>query len=136
VEYAKAISRILAAEDTDVDFSNVYDAFLEPIASMMVNVSIQSSAMDSKLAMERAWRFIRGFLTTVVTKKQFESFWKWFHPQKAEMLLASIRVWHSDNRFLSASLKLVQEVVMNRTQRLNFDVGIFELDCILGNRRF
>ncbi|XP_072177284.1 exportin-7-like [Diadema setosum] len=68
-------------------------------------------------------RDIRGIAFAFNTKTSYMMLFDWIYPAYTPVLLSAIELWYHDPSVTTPLLKLMAELVQNRSQRLQFDVS-------------
>lgn len=68
-------------------------------------------------------RDLRGLAFAFNTKASFMMLFEWIYPRYTPILHSAIEMWYHDPQVTTPVLKLMAELVQNRSQRLQFDVS-------------
>ncbi|KAI9189944.1 hypothetical protein H9P43_001377 [Blastocladiella emersonii ATCC 22665] len=126
--YYTTLSRILFCEDVSDD---QFAAFVRPLddrfaALARIHASGDAHALKTPLAQRTLiglFRDLRGCLTSVTNKSNFSLFWDWLYPGKIELVVAAMDALAGTPEVAVALLKFFSELVLNRSNRLVFDLN-------------
>ncbi|XP_070539906.1 exportin-7-like isoform X2 [Ptychodera flava] len=109
-----------------------FENFISPLTSALEYVGTQLSNTESpgifqeeqaKRTLIGLARDLRGVAFSINTKTSYMMLFDWIYPTYTPILLRAIEIWYHDPAVTTPVLKLMAELVQNRTQRLQFDVS-------------
>ncbi|XP_028966380.1 exportin-7 [Galendromus occidentalis] len=109
-----------------------FDHFMVPLTSTIENVgrillSNEQIPMfnteDTKKCLVGLARDLRGLSLAFNTKTSYMMLFEWIFPKYIPVLHRAIEIWYHDPVVTTPVLKLMAELVQNRSQRLQFDVS-------------
>ncbi|XP_055989080.1 ran-binding protein 17 [Sorex fumeus] len=68
-------------------------------------------------------RDLRGIASALNTKTSYTMLFDWMYPVYLPLLQRAVKQWHGEPACTTPILKLMAEMLQNRSQRLNFDVS-------------
>ncbi|KAG0210337.1 Exportin 7 [Mortierella sp. GBA30] len=121
--YYTMLSRILFAED-NVDsqfwrFVKPWEMTLDRVA-LAFEGSGEWGEEDIRLILLGVFKDLRGFVTSISNRKQFNLFYEWFYPAYTPIVLRAIEIW-PQNELGIAILRFWQEFATNKCSRVTFD---------------
>lgn len=107
-----------------------FETFMAPITIAMDSVASRLVTVDrnafqleeTKRTLVGLCRDIRG-LAFAFSKSSYMMLFDWIYPTYTSVLLRAIEWWYHDPNVSTPVLKLMAELVQNRSQRLHFDVS-------------
>ncbi|XP_027043179.1 exportin-7-like [Pocillopora damicornis] len=108
-----------------------FESFMSPITTTMDSVashlvSVGNNAFqqeETKRTLVGLCRDIRGLAFAFNSKSSYMMLFDWIYPTYTSVLLRAIEWWYHDPNVSTPVLKLMAELVQNRSQRLHFDVS-------------
>lgn len=96
---------------------------LEQVCLQLEQISnlAQFSQDTVKFAFIGLLRDLRGVCTACMNKQTYNHFFEWIYPTHTPLLVRVAEVFFDDSRVMLPLLKLIAEIVLNRSQRINFD---------------
>ncbi|KAF9095535.1 hypothetical protein BGX23_000390 [Mortierella sp. AD031] len=121
--YYTMLSRILFAEDNvDAEFWR----FIKPWEATLDRVTLAFEGRgdlgeeDIRLILLGTFKDLRGFVTSMTNRRQYNLFYEWFYPAYTPIVLRAIEIW-PQNELGIAILRFWQEFVTNKSSRVTFD---------------
>ncbi|KAI1321611.1 Exportin 7 [Mortierella claussenii] len=121
--YYTMLSRILFAEDNvDADFWR----FVKPWETSLDQIVLafegggQLNEKDIQLILLGLFRDLRGFVTSISNRRQFNLFYEWFYPAYTPVVRRAIEIW-PQNAVAIAALRFWHEFATNKSSRVTFD---------------
>ncbi|XP_014602189.1 PREDICTED: exportin-7 isoform X6 [Polistes canadensis] len=81
------------------------------------------AAEEAKKALIGVARDLRGIAYAFTTKTSYMMLFDWIYPNYTPILLHAVELWHHEPQVTTPVLKLFAELVLNRSQRLQFDAS-------------
>ncbi|KAF7412415.1 hypothetical protein HZH66_001311 [Vespula vulgaris] len=81
------------------------------------------AAEEAKKALIGVARDLRGLAYAFTTKTSYMMLFDWIYPNYTPILLHAVELWHHEPQVTTPVLKLFAELVLNRSQRLQFDAS-------------
>ncbi|XP_077991950.1 exportin-7-like [Glandiceps talaboti] len=109
-----------------------FENFISPLTTAFEYVGTQLANYESpglfqeeqaKRTLIGLVRDLRGVAFAINTKTSYMMLFDWIYPTYTPILLRAIEIWYHDPAVTTPVLKLMAELVQNRTQRLQFDVS-------------
>ncbi|KAF9129906.1 Exportin 7 [Mortierella sp. GBA39] len=121
--YYTMLSRILFAED-NVDaefwrFIKPWEATLDRVALAFVGGG-DLGEEDIRLILLGMFKDLRGFVSSITNRRQYNLFYEWFYPAYTPIVLRAIEIW-PQNEIGIAILRFWHEFVTNKSSRVTFD---------------
>ncbi|KAF9360676.1 Exportin 7 [Mortierella sp. AD094] len=121
--YYTMLSRILFAEDNvDADFWR----FVKPWEVTLNQITLAFGGKgglgeeDIRLILLGVFKDLRGFVTSISNRRQFNLFYEWFYPAYTPIALHAIEIW-PQNELAIAILRFWNEFATNKSSRVTFD---------------
>uniref|UniRef100_T1JH36 Gamma-tubulin complex component 2 n=1 Tax=Strigamia maritima TaxID=126957 RepID=T1JH36_STRMM len=97
---------------------------LDAIGNLLANADTPLfRAEEAKKALVGLARDLRGIAFAFNTKTSYMMLFDWIYPTYTPILQRAIELWYHDPVITTPVLKLMAELVQNRSQRLQFDVS-------------
>ncbi|XP_066279027.1 exportin-7-like isoform X5 [Branchiostoma lanceolatum] len=109
-----------------------FEQFMMPLTTAFESVGQQLANMDrggpfneeqTKRTLIGLARDLRGVVFAFNTKTSYMMLFDWMYPSYHPILLRAAEMWYHDPLVTTPVLKLMAELVQNRSQRLQFDVS-------------
>jgi exportin-7 len=107
---------------------NKFEKFMGPltvtferIRTLLLSGSSDINEGELKLALIGICRDLRGVVSVCSSRPTYLILFEWIYPNYTEVLLHSLHIWFHDPAVTTPVLKLLAELVLNRSQRLTFD---------------
>lgn len=108
-----------------------FHTFMLPLTAALESLGQLMGAADTPLfAAEEAKktligvaRDLRGLAYAFTTKTSYMMLFDWIYPNYTPILLHAVELWHHEPQVTTPVLKLFAELVLNRSQRLQFDTS-------------
>ncbi|PIK61768.1 putative exportin-7-like [Apostichopus japonicus] len=109
-----------------------FDTFMVPLTTAFEYVGSQLANADkggpwneteTKRTLIGLARDLRGITFAFNTKVSYMMLFEWIYPSYTPILLRAVELWYHDPAVTTPVLKLMAELVQNRSQRLQFDVS-------------
>ncbi|KAJ8026013.1 Exportin-7 [Holothuria leucospilota] len=109
-----------------------FDTFMVPLTTAFEFVGTQLANADkggpwneaeTKRTLIGLARDLRGITFAFNTKVSYMMLFDWIYPSYCPILLRAVELWYHDPAVTTPVLKLMAELVQNRSQRLQFDVS-------------
>ncbi|KAG0329913.1 hypothetical protein BGZ99_010024 [Dissophora globulifera] len=121
--YYTMLSRILFAEDNiDAEFWRFvkpWEVSFDRIALAFEGKSEQREE-DIRLILLGLFKDLRGFVTSINNRRQFNLFYEWFYPAYTPIVTRAIEIW-PQNELAIPILRFWQEFATNKSSRVTFD---------------
>ncbi|KAG0306797.1 Exportin 7 [Linnemannia gamsii] len=121
--YYTMLSRILFAEDNiDAEFWRFikpWEATLDRVALAFVGGG-DLGEEDIRLILLGMFKDLRGFVTSITNRRQYNLFYEWFYPAYTHLVLRAIEIW-PQNEIGIPILRFWLEFVTNKSSRVTFD---------------
>ncbi|KAF9101706.1 Exportin 7 [Mortierella sp. AM989] len=121
--YYTTLSRILFAEDNiDAEFWR----FVKPWEVTLNQITLAFGGKgglgeeDIRLILLGLFKDLRGFVTSISNRRQFNLFYEWFYPSYTPIALRAIEIW-PQNELSIAILRFWNEFATNKSSRVTFD---------------
>ncbi|KAG0271184.1 Exportin 7, partial [Linnemannia exigua] len=121
--YYTMLSRILFAEDNiDAEFWR----FIKPWEATLDRVTLAFEGggdlgeEDIRLILLGMFKDLRGFVSSITNRRQYNLFYEWFYPAYTPIVLRAIEIW-PQNELGIAILRFWHEFVTNKSSRVTFD---------------
>ncbi|XP_051896679.1 LOW QUALITY PROTEIN: exportin-7 [Pristis pectinata] len=108
-------------EDQFEQFMLPLTAAFETVAQMFNSTTFNEQ--DAKRTLVGLVRDLRGIAFAFNAKTSFMMFFDWIYPAYMPILQRAVELWYHDPACTTPILKLMAELVHNRSQRLQFDVS-------------
>ncbi|XP_044172715.1 exportin-7-like [Acropora millepora] len=110
-------------EDKFETFMTPITVAMDSVASRLVSAERNAFQLEeTKRTLVGLCRDIRG-LSFAFSKSSYMMLFDWIYPTYTSVLLRAIEWWYHDPNVSTPVLKLMAELVQNRSQRLHFDVS-------------
>ncbi|XP_054917475.1 exportin-7-B isoform X1 [Dermacentor andersoni] len=111
-------------EERFMQFMRPLTAAFEAIGATLANAdSPLFNADEAKKMLIGLARDLRGLVFAFNTKTSYMMLFEWIYPAYFPILHRALELWYHDPSVSTPVLKLVAELVQNRSQRLHFDVS-------------
>ncbi|KAF9910472.1 Exportin 7 [Lobosporangium transversale] len=121
--YYKMLSQILFSEDNvDADFWR----FVKPWETILDQILVAFEGggglneEDIQLTLLGVFKDLRGFVTSISNRKQFNLFHEWFFAAYSPIALRAIEIWPQSELAITV-LRFWQEFATNKSSRVTFD---------------
>ncbi|KAG0358839.1 Exportin 7 [Gamsiella multidivaricata] len=121
--YYTMLARILFAEDNiDADFWR----FIKPWETTLDRITLafegsgELGEEEIRLILLGVFKDLRGFVTSISNRRQFNLFYEWFYPAYAPIAARAIEIW-PQNELAIAILRFWHEFATNKSSRVTFD---------------
>jgi len=129
--FYKSIGRLLITDLGDAEerfrsFMSPIIRTISPLKQLVVNLpqnndeALKECAMNATIAVSRD---LRGIIFSFNSKTAYSLLFDMIHPEFTELLRKAIEIWSHEPRLTTPVLKLFIELVLNRGQRLQFEVS-------------
>ncbi|XP_064383025.1 exportin-7-like isoform X2 [Halichondria panicea] len=120
-----ALARLLLVELGESE--EKFERFISPLNSvteqLQANFVQQTMSEDElKRTLVALCRDLTGVARSFTSKTSYMMLFDWVYPTVTTILLKALDVWYFDPFVTSPVLRLITELVLNRSQRLQFDV--------------
>ncbi|KAF8927100.1 Exportin 7 [Dissophora ornata] len=121
--YYTMLSRILFSED-NVDAS--FWRFVRPWEGTLDQIKLafdgsgDLSEEDIRLILLGLFKDLRGFVTSISNRRQYNLFYEWFYPAYTPIVVRAIEIW-PQNDLAIAILRFWLEFATNKSSRITFD---------------
>jgi exportin-7 len=124
-----ALGRLLVVELGDDE--DKFSSFIRPMTTAAENIrqmfsQQQMGGMVSEEELRRSLvglcRDVRGVALAFHSRNTYMLLFDWLYPTYMELLQRALTLWYHDPTVTTPVLKLIAELVLNRSQRLLFDV--------------
>lgn len=110
----------LSEEDIRVSLLFAYK-FLVPMHSSIIGIHPYFlPLLLLQLILIGVFKDLRGFVTGISNRKQYNLFFEWFYPAYTPIVFRAIEIWHRD-RLAIAILRFWHEFATNKSSRITFD---------------
>lgn len=123
-----ALGRLLNLDFNDDD--DTFDRFIRPlsnqldaIGNLMSQSTSTASYNDIKLPLVGLARDLRGLAFAFNSKMAYMQFFEWLYPRYLPLFVKAVEVWYDEPFVTTPILKLMAELVQNRSQRLQFEIS-------------
>ncbi|EHB06002.1 Exportin-7 [Heterocephalus glaber] len=121
------LSQLLSTAETGED-EDQYEQFMLPLTAAFEAVAQMFSTntfneQEAKRTLVGLVRDLRGIAFAFNAKTSFMMLFEWIYPSYMPILQRAIELWYHDPACTTPVLKLMAELVHNRSQRLQFDVS-------------
>ncbi|XP_062814083.1 ran-binding protein 17 isoform X2 [Anolis carolinensis] len=120
-----ALTRLLM-----VDLGEDEDEFENFMLPLTVSFETVAQTFNSSFKQEEAKRMLiglardlRGIAFALNTKTSYTMLFDWIYPSYLSILQTAVELWYREPACTTPILKLMAEMMQNRSQRLNFDVS-------------
>uniref|UniRef100_A0A669ETJ4 Exportin 7 n=1 Tax=Oreochromis niloticus TaxID=8128 RepID=A0A669ETJ4_ORENI len=122
-EFTLSLACVSAGEDEDQfeQFMLPLTAAFEAVAQMLSTNTFNEQ--EAKRTLVGLVRDLRGIAFAFNAKTSFMMLFDWIYPTYMPILQRAIELWYHDPACTTPVLKLMAELVHNRSQRLQFDVS-------------
>ena len=96
---------------------------LDTLGNLLLNQPNSSYVEEAKKALIGIARDLRGLAFAFNTKTSYMMLFEWIYPAYTPILHRAVELWFHDPQVTTPVLKLMAELVQNRSQRLQFDVS-------------
>ncbi|XP_064465819.1 exportin-7-B-like [Ornithodoros turicata] len=111
-------------EERFAQFMRPLTAAFDAVGNLLANVdSPLFNAEEAKKMLIGLARDLRGLVFAFNTKTSYMMLFEWIYPTYFPVLHRALELWYHDPAVSTPVLKLVAELVQNRSQRLHFDVS-------------
>ncbi|KAF9967387.1 Exportin 7 [Mortierella alpina] len=121
--YYTILSRILFAED---NIDSQFWRFVKPWEETLDRVSLAFEGSgslgeeDIQLILLGIFKDLRGFVSSISNRRQFNLFYEWFYPTYTPLVLRAIEIWPQKELSI-ALLRFWQEYATNKCSRVTFE---------------
>lgn len=105
-----------------IPLTNALDALGNILLNQQNNGLVYNSE-EAKKALIGIARDLRGLAFAFNTKTSYMMLFEWIYPAYTPILHRAVELWFHDPQVTTPVLKLMAELVQNRSQRLQFDVS-------------
>jgi exportin-7 len=124
-----ALGRLINLDFTDDD--NTFERFILPLSNQLDTIgnilSSQSQPMSSlnqvRLPIIGLARDLRGLTFAFNSRAAYMQLFDWIYPRYLPLFTKAIEIWYHDPNVTTPILKLMAELVQNRSQRLTFEIS-------------
>lgn len=144
-----ALGRLLNLDFNDDD--DTFERFTRPLTNQLETIgNIMSQAINKqslneiKLPLVGLARDLRGLAFAFNSRAAYMQLFDWLYPKYIPLFTKAIEIWYNEPLVATPILKLMSELVQNRSQRLTFEIsspnGILlfreasQLVCTYGSR--
>ncbi|XP_075733284.1 ran-binding protein 16 isoform X7 [Rhipicephalus microplus] len=111
-------------EERFIQFMRPLTAAFEAVGAALASAdSALFNADEAKKMLIGLARDLRGLVFAFNTKTSYMMLFEWIYPAYFPILHRALELWYHDPSVSTPVLKLVAELVQNRSQRLHFDVS-------------
>ncbi|KAF9988488.1 Exportin 7 [Modicella reniformis] len=121
--YYTMLSRLLFSEDNiETDFWR----FVKPWELILDQVTLafegssEHGEEDIRLILLGIFKDLRGFVSSITNRKQYNLFFEWFYPAYTPIVLRAMEVWPLDELGI-AIMRFWHEFASNKSSRVTFD---------------
>ncbi|KAK9671280.1 hypothetical protein RND81_12G019100 [Saponaria officinalis] len=115
------IGLLVAMEDSVIKFRRSMDPFLQVLVSLESTSDQVFRTETVKCALVGLMRDLRGIAMAVNSRRTYGFFFDWLYPAHMPLLLRAIVTWADAPEVINPLLKFVAELVLNKSQRINFE---------------
>lgn len=123
-----ALGRLLNLDFSDDD--DTFDKFIRPlseqldaIGNMMSQANSSTNLNEIKLPLIGLARDLRGLAFAFNSRAGYMQLFDWLYPRYLPLFTKAIEYWYSEPFVTTPILKLMAELVQNRSQRLTFEIS-------------
>lgn len=111
-------------EDRFNQFMQPFDAVLEFLMQAFGS-NVQTDAMNNMImrTMTGMARDLKGVISSFNTKSSYGMLFDWLYPNFTTIMQKAVEIWYLEPSVTTPILKVMGEMVMNRGQRLQFEVS-------------
>jgi len=105
------------------ELSDTFDTFMEPILVMLgqLNNAPDLRQPSVKLALIGVFRDLRGIASATNNRRSYCSFFEMLYPNFFPIFSRTAEIWYDSQPVMTALLKFLQELTLNKAQRLVFE---------------
>ncbi|KAH9602303.1 hypothetical protein KSS87_012981 [Heliosperma pusillum] len=115
------IGSLVFMEDSIVKFRQSMDPFLQVFVNLESTSDHVFRSETVKCALVGLMRDLRGIAIAANSRRTYGFLFNWLYPAHTPLLLRTIVTWADAPEVMNPLLKLVAELVLNKSQRLTFD---------------
>lgn len=123
-----ALGRLLNLDFSDDD--DTFDKFIRPltnqldaIGNMMSQTNLVSNLNEVKLPIVGLARDLRGLAFAFNSRAGYMQLFDWLYPRYLPLFTKAVEFWYNEPFITTPILKLMAELVQNRSQRLTFEIS-------------
>ncbi|CAF0733817.1 unnamed protein product, partial [Brachionus calyciflorus] len=123
-----ALGRLLNLDFNDDD--DTFERFIRPLSNqldMIGNIMSQATNKEAlneiKLPLVGLARDLRGLAFAFNSRAAYMQLFDWLYPNYVPLFTKAIEVWYNEPFVTTPILKLMSELVQNRSQRLTFEIS-------------
>jgi len=121
-----ALGRLLNLDFSDDD--DTFDKFIRPLTNQLEaigNMMTQqaSNISDVKLPIVGLARDLRGLAFAFNSRAGYMQLFDWLYPSYLQLFTKAVELWYNEPFLTTPILKLMAELVQNRSQRLTFEIS-------------
>ncbi|KAF9113800.1 Exportin 7 [Mortierella sp. AM989] len=123
INYYAMLSRVLFSEDNvDADFWRFVKPWELTLDQVMLAFegSSELGEEEIRLILLGIFKDLRGFVSSITNRKQYNLFFEWFYPAYTPIVLRAIEIW-PHNELGIAILRFWNEFASNKSSRVTFD---------------
>ncbi|XP_074320623.1 uncharacterized protein LOC141657333 isoform X2 [Silene latifolia] len=115
------IGSLVFMEDSIIKFRQSMDPFLQVLVNLESTSDHVFRSDTVKCALAGLMRDLRGIAMAANSRRTYGFLFDWLYPAHMPLLLRTIATWADAPEVMNPLLKLVAELVLNKSQRLAFD---------------